>query len=136
MAQLASFEPWQRRSISTPALARGGPLGYDLESTPLAKRLIPNIHSYLETNDLNEVARRALVHVLAIRSWQLRHDGRFPDRLEALVPEELPSRPLDPFSGRPFGYLSREESIRTGHLESLPSELPPESRLLYSVGPN
>src|SRR4029077_2285714 len=106
MAQLASFEPWQRRSISTPALARGGPLGYDLESTPLAKRLIPNIHSYLETNDLNEVARRALVQVLAIRAWQLRHDGRFPDRLDRLgAGGGLPSPPRAPShpAGQPSG---------------------------------
>ena len=47
----------------------------------------------------------ALVQILAIRSWQLKHDGQFPDRLDALVPEELPSLPNDPYSDRPFGYI-------------------------------
>jgi hypothetical protein len=68
--------------------------------------------------------------VLAIRAWQLRHGGTFPDRLEALVPEDLPSLPTDPYSGRPFGYISQAKSWWTSPDSS------PERRLLYSIGPD
>jgi hypothetical protein len=54
---------------------------------------------------------------VAIRAWQLRHDGRFPDRLDELVPEELPSLPVDPYSGKPFNYLP-EHPIAQGRLLS------------------
>ena len=60
---------------------------------------------YIVAVDHNEVGRRALVQVLALRAWQLKHGGQFPQTLDALVPEELPSLPNDPYSGRPFGYV-------------------------------
>lgn len=40
---------------------------------------------------------------LALRAFREAH-GRWPDRLEELVPEWLPAVPADPFGGRPFGY--------------------------------
>ncbi len=40
---------------------------------------------------------------LALRGFREAH-GRWPDRLEELVPEWLPAVPADPFGGRPFGY--------------------------------
>jgi hypothetical protein len=100
--------------------------------------LIPNLGAYLAADDRNEVARRALVQVLAIRAWQLRHDGRLPDRLEALVPEELPNLPGDPyhFTGRPFGYSPRSQDLQ-GHPDQRSSfERNPGTGVLYSVGPN
>ena len=117
--------------------------GLDLPAGSPAATLHP-VHDYLFADAQNEVARRALVQMLAIRSWQLKHDGRFPENLEALVPGELPSLPLDPYSGQPFGY------IRSGGAGLLPLDLalagvqttsestlikpPPGSWLLYSVG--
>ena len=65
-------------------------------------------------SDLNEAGRRALVQVLAIRDWQLKHNGQFPESLEKLVPEELPSLPLDPYSGRIFSY-KRSDRKRSSH---------------------
>ncbi len=53
---------------------------------------------------------------LAIRCYQQTH-GRWPDRLEDLVPEAFESLPLDPFSNRPLVYRKSGESF-----------------LLYSVG--
>jgi ABC-2 family transporter protein len=102
----ASLEPWQRRAIAskTPGGSNVG-LPYELASTPLAKLIVSNEQPYLGTNDWNEVGRRALVQLLAIRAWQLRHDGQFPDSLDKLVPEELPSLPIDPYLGRSFGYV-------------------------------
>lgn len=66
--------------------------------------LMRGVERYIEANDRNEVARRAFVLVLALREWQLRHGGQFPKSLDALVPEQLTSLPLDPYSGQPFGY--------------------------------
>jgi hypothetical protein len=40
---------------------------------------------------------------LALRCYQLEH-GRLPEKLDALAPEYLKAIPLDPFTGKPFGY--------------------------------
>ncbi len=102
----ATLENWQRDSIRS--RLPNGPetdFPYDLSSTPLAKLLSADVNVYLAPHDLNEVGRRALVQVMALRAWQLRHNGQFPDSLDKLVPEELPSLPIDPYSGRIFGYV-------------------------------
>jgi hypothetical protein len=128
--QAASLEPWQALSPPWQAASPERRVAYDLASTPLISFLEPNLGAYQLGDARNEVARRALVLVLTVRAWQLRHDGKFPDRLEDLVPEELPSLPVDPFSGRGFGYITQAQSARFD-----PSS-PPETRLLYSVGPD
>ncbi len=99
---------------------------------------------YFAVDEQNEVARRALVQILAIHSWQLKHDGRFPDSLDALVPDELPSLPNDPYSDRPFGYIPSNggallplKSALAGLMGTPDAQLispEPGSRLLYSVG--
>jgi ABC-2 family transporter len=124
----ASLEPWQQQ------LGPRLPIAHDLESTPLAKYLEANTGGCLAAEARNEVARRALVQVMAIRAWQLRHDGRLPDRLEELVPDDLPSLPVDPYSGRPFGYLSLR--LAANQLSIGPPPASPETRFLYSVGPD
>jgi hypothetical protein len=106
LVQTASLEPWQSWSSLLPEDL----VLLDLESTPLAKQLAPNFDAYRLSENYNAVVRRALVQVMAIRAWQLEHDGRFPDRLEQLVPGELPSLPVDPFSGRPFGYVAYDSN--------------------------
>ena len=99
---------------------------------------------YVAVDEQNEVARRALVQILAIHSWQLKHDGQFPDSLDALVPDELPSLPNDPYSDRPFGYIPSNggallplKSALAGWMSTTDAQListEPGSRLLYSVG--
>ena len=84
------------------------------------------------------------MQILAIHSWQLKHDGRFPDSLDALVPDELPSLPNDPYADRPFGYIPWEggtilplKSALAGFMGTPDAQListEPGSRLLYSVG--
>jgi hypothetical protein len=137
-ARSALLEPWQRLpGAMSPAQASPTerPTAEELASTPLAKTLVPNLDAYLAADDRNEVARRALVQVLAIRAWQLRHDGRFPDRLEDLVPEELSSLPADPYAGQPFRY--RLEGDIPGWAREISTESPPrQTRVLYSLGPN
>ena len=150
-------DPYQRlvsaaTEFSTPAL------DYDRQSTPLANLLIANMAPSIESSDRNEVGRRALVQLLALRAWQVRPGGQLPDRLDLLVPEELPGLPNDPYSGRPFGYVrsagesllslryslsawlspaagrvGRSNLFRQAELSWKPT---PEHWLLYSVGPD
>jgi hypothetical protein len=110
---------------------------------PLSRILRP-VDNYLFADEQNEVARRALVQILAIRSWQLKHNGQFPESLDALVPDELPSLPNDPYSNRPFGYLpssgrnvvTLQAALRATSVISASELIKPQpgSMLLYSVG--
>ena len=73
---------------------------------------------------------------MAVREWQLRHDGRFPDRLDDLVPDELPILPLDPYTGRPFRYTTFAQASRYRPADWPQLHWPAETRLIYSVGPD
>jgi len=109
---------------------------------------LPAINSYLEYRDHNEVERRALVRILALRFWQLRHDGHLPETLQELVTsgvlDELPADPYTP--GHHFGYVrsSGQVLLPLGELGrlGLGSEVLKTVRptlgswLLYSVGPD
>ena len=70
------------------------------------------------------------------------HGGQFPKSLDALVPAELASLPIDPFSGRSFGYIPSHGQdippLRTALTPSLDKGHGPTpgSWLLYSVGPD
>ncbi len=155
--QTAVQEPFQRLVLSSKEFSTPE-LDYDRQSTPLANLLIANFAPFIESSDRNEVGRRALVQLLALRGWQLRHGGQFPERLDALVPEELPSLPDDPYTGRPFGYIRSEGQVLLSLRDTLrcwlssgsggvvrsnlfgsfePSWKPtPGYWLLYSVGPD
>lgn len=61
----------------------------------------------------------ATLTVIAIEQFR-RETGRWPIALGELVPEHLPSLPIDRFDGQPLRYLDRS----------------PEKPLLYSVGAN
>ena len=50
------------------------------------------------------IAQARLTQVcIALRCYQLEH-GKLPEALDALAPEYLKAVPLDPFTGKPFGY--------------------------------
>jgi hypothetical protein len=108
------------------------------------RRLAESAERYLLADEQQEVARRALVQILAIRIWQLKHAGAFPESLEKLVSGELPNPPEDPYSGRPFGYipsngqmiipLQSALSINSTPSDSQKIKPVPGSWLLYSVG--
>ena len=51
--------------------------------------------------------RRAAAVSLAAQLYRADHGGRWPQRLEELVPRYLPALPLDPYfdDGRPLGYV-------------------------------
>lgn len=116
------------------------------QSTPLVGAVLPPLESYKDFHDRIEVQRRALVQILALRTWQLRHDGHLPERLQELVTSgllnELPADPYTP--GHHFGYVrsSGQALLPLGELgpiqlgsEDLKRLRPtPGSWLLYSVG--
>jgi len=51
-------------------------------------------------------ALQGLQQALALRCYSL-HYGKYPDRLQQLVPGYLPKIPLDPFTGRQYAYRSQ-----------------------------
>jgi ABC-type transport system involved in multi-copper enzyme maturation permease subunit len=133
-------EPWERSAGTN----------FDVvpEGSRLARWVFPACGSVVNALDREVVGRRALEQVLALRSWQLGHGGPYPETLEALVPGELERLPIDPYSGKPFGYVRSEG--QPIHLPILPdnparsmhrpgsdrSPTRPGQPLLYSVGPN
>jgi hypothetical protein len=134
-----------------PAMGEGGPMNrmeeaLILTSTPLVPWLLPSIDPAILYDQRNEVARRALPQILALRAWQLWHDGRLPDRLEDLVPSELDRLPDDPHRpGVPFRYVPRDQLPPGGGTwlsewnasgEWTDARPNPGGRLLYSVGPD
>jgi hypothetical protein len=134
--QAAMYDPWQRSKQLDPEI------DYAQKTSRNAMMLIRGVEGYIEANDRNEVGRRGLVLVLALREWQLRHRVQFPKSLDALVPEELAGSPLDPYSGQPFGYVRSHgqevpllrHALGAARYEGHSSA--PGSWLLYSVGPN
>ena len=81
--------------------------------------LLPLFERSPDKAALAEAQRDIAITALAIKRYQLRHGG-LPDRLEALVPEFLPTVPRDWFADAPLQYRTQ----------------PDGSFLLYSVGPD
>ncbi len=135
----ATLEPWQR-------LNRGYNLDTDVygqigqaDRLALLRLLQFNFAALISRDDENEAMRRAVVQVMAARSWMLGHDGKFPAKLEDLVPSELPALPLDPFTGKPFGYTTLARSLDLPRRDALnwhPPAWPSETYLIYSAGPD
>jgi hypothetical protein len=135
LSEYAAREPFQRDIHRRNIYAIQTPYS----SSPLLGLLFPGTISYLMKEDANLVERRALVQIMAIRAWQLAHDGQFPPRLEDLVPSELSTLPLDPHSGQPFHFLDASLSsteVPTRPASFTPTTWPQGTRLLYSVGQN
>jgi hypothetical protein len=134
-AQLAALEPWRRpmRPGGSPIDARN----LERERYSLVMVFQPHFWSYMTAEDRTEVERRALVYAMAVRAWQLRHDGRFPERLQEMVPDEWPGLPTDPYSGQPFLYMTFETASGMYPTADWPQpRWPADTRLIYSVGPN
>jgi hypothetical protein len=140
----------QKRGEAIHERFRGpGPSGDDvdalLDASPLARELDFTFAATLDLEARAEVDRRALTQILALRIWQLEHDGRLPERLEALVPSVLDRLPDDPYApGRPFGYVpsSGQElpvagaiDWQTGAFNQPPRDTTGD-RILYSIGPD
>ena len=72
------------------------------------ERLSRPVSDFLHADEQNEVAQRALVQIFAIRSWQLKHDGRVP-RSSRRAGSRRASQPSDRSVLRPAVWLSSLE---------------------------
>jgi len=66
-----------------------------------------------------ETTRQMAIAAIALKRYQLKH-GNYPPYLNSLVPEFVPTVPLDPVDGQPLRYRRNADG----------------SFLLYSVGEN
>jgi hypothetical protein len=66
-----------------------------------------------------EAARQMTVTAIALKRYQLKH-GNYPPNLDSLVPEFVPTVPLDPVDGKPLRYQPKADG----------------TFLLYSIGEN
>ena len=104
--------------------------------------ILPYFQGVVASLDRELVGRRALDQAVAIEAWKIGHDGEYPKTLEALVPGLLVRLPLDPYSGKPFGYVRSEgQPVGSPFLSGLDTEgrlriTKVGQPLLYSVGPN
>jgi len=94
--------------------ALGGPMGRIRYS--VSGILIPNLTRAAQTVTRHETLRRMAVTAIALQRYRLRTQT-FPATLEALVPDLVSSIPIDPMSGKPLCYRTKQDGY-----------------LLYSVG--
>jgi hypothetical protein len=80
--------------------------------------LVPNAHAAIMKEGTLEALMLATRAGLACKIYKGR-TGRYPENLEALVPEILPEIPVDPFTGKPLVYRIAEGQL-----------------LIYSLGSN
>lgn len=96
-------------SRMTPAERRADPFNPDVfvETLPrgfvVLRLLLPAIGRAIASNDRSELDVAGLRVMLALEI-HYQENGAYPARLEDLVPSILPELPMDPFSGRPYGY--------------------------------
>ncbi len=103
----ATGKAWLEWAVLRKHNAYGDSLYY--MEMPMLKRLF-------ERKSRENVEVRATQLLLALRIYAMRHH-RLPSNLTELIPEFFPRVPLDDFDGKPMRYL-------------------PESKLIYSVGPD
>ena len=112
---------------------------------PLSGLLGSNLFGLIDFNDRIEVARRALPQILALRTYQVEHDGKFPATLASLLIDQkyLDRLPTDPFKrGTPFAYVMVNGDTafisfnpNPSHSKSVLLQATKGDRLLISVGP-
>ena len=119
-ATLAALAPWERE------MENARPLFLTAPPTAAASPTVPRFSRwfrpepmtmtrFFETFYRTLAERRATAVSLAARLYYLDH-GRWPDRLDELVPKYLPALPADPFhdDGRPFGYTIARGALPDG----------------------
>jgi hypothetical protein len=79
---------------------------------------LPALSAALAATGRGQADASATVTAIAIERYR-RKTGRWPERLDQLVPDFLPQVPLDPFDGQPLRYVVLDTEYR-----------------LYSVGQN
>ena len=64
---------------------------------------MPNIRRALDRSIKTEVQRQLALAAIGLERYRLRH-GRYPEKLEELVPGILPAVPVDFGDGKPLRY--------------------------------
>jgi hypothetical protein len=129
---ITGVEPWNR-AARTDLIPWADP---DFLGSTLTRRLLPSFEAALQSLDRELTSRKALEQATALVAWKLDHAGEYPETLQALVPGLLDRLPLDPFSGRPFGYVRSEGDTVASPVSETPCPVTKGQRLLYSVGPD
>ena len=116
--EAAAQEYWQ--AIKSPAFADYAP---EYKGRPSGKEMLLGLMLPASDRASKERAKtrvwiRSATLIAALRLYHMEND-RYPDNLDALVPTHLEKLPGDPFSGKPFGYISDADG-----------------RAIYSVGPD
>ena len=164
VSTLLNYSPWERErarreiraesaallAVQTPQSLRErvglsrfwGDHWTDVRPNEIVMRLRPGWGLALDL-DRVAVGERALDQIIALRGWALTHDGKYPDSLQALVPEWLDELPVDPFTDRqPFllirtgGRLVLPVTLQTPRVDDRPIKYAPGHLLLISVGPD
>jgi hypothetical protein len=82
-----------------------------LDDLPAVVRLlIPGVISITNSFHSQDAELRCAVVAVAVERYRRRH-GRWPAKLDDLVPEFLPALPNDPFTGRPLHYRTTEDGV-------------------------
>lgn len=76
---------------------------------PIATSVMPNWEKATHTILRTETLREMLLTALALKRWQLRH-GLLPNTLDKLVPEFLPTLPIDYLNGGQITFERRSDS--------------------------
>lgn len=108
----------------------------------LVRLLVPALDQAAKAVDGAALGRAVMETKAALLAYRKR-TGRYPERLDELVPGLLPELPVDPYSGEPLGWsvsdqdvFEAQEEDKTSDDESAPAlVLKAGVRVLYSVGP-
>lgn len=74
-----------------------------IEQNLLTSIAAANVDGAVDRLAANEAKRLGFYQYLALQAYRAQH-GRYPERLEQLVPELIPELPKDPFSNQTFVY--------------------------------
>jgi len=76
----------------------------------LARLLLPNLYTIILKEAMLEAYLEAARIGIACKIYQRQH-GKYPDNISDLVPDFLPVKPLDPFTGKPLVYKAKRDGF-------------------------
>jgi hypothetical protein len=112
--------------------------GSYLKDSPLLRRLVLTVSWLGYEGELFALCRLRAARLKTALALYAAETGKPATSLEELVPRYLPELPVDPFSGRPFGYrVSPGEQIQAHpRLDREPLQVQAGQGVLWSVGPD
>jgi type II secretory pathway pseudopilin PulG len=73
--------------------------------------ILPALGKTMDRDAENSARLRTAATALAIERYRLKHDGKLPETFSVLVPEYLPTMPIDPFTGEAMQYRKRDKGF-------------------------